>query len=265
MNLNLLSENVITLVKEVGGFIRTEFQNFSQDKIEYKGLNDLVSYVDKTAETTLVKGLVELLPESGFITEEKTINKTGEVYNWIIDPLDGTTNFIHGIPTFAISIALKQNDELVFGVVYEINRDEFFTAIKGEGAYLNQKKIQVSKAETVADTLLATGFPYYDFTLQEAYLGVFKELMQKSHGLRRIGSAAVDLAYVAAGRFDGFFEYNLHSWDVAAGILLVQEAGGEVIDFTGGDKAIERRELLATNSKITSEILEIIQKYFSVN
>lgn len=262
MNLNLLSENVITLVKEVGDFIRTEFQNFSQDKIEYKGLNDLVSYVDKTAETKLVKGLVELLPESGFITEEKTINKTGEVYNWIIDPLDGTTNFIHGIPTFAISIALKQNDELVFGVVYEINRDECFSAVKGEGAYLNQQRIQVSKAEKVADTLLATGFPYYDFTLQEAYLGVFKELMQKSHGLRRIGSAAVDLAYVAAGRFDAFFEYNLHSWDVAAGILLVQEAGGEVVTFSGGPDVIEKKELLATNGFITAEILEVVQRYF---
>lgn len=262
MDLIALSENVMKLTKEVGDFIRTEAKIFSQDKIEYKGLNDLVSYVDKTAETKLVKGLSDFLPESGFITEEKTINKVGEIYNWIIDPLDGTTNFIHGIPTFAISIALKRNDELVLGVVYEINRDECFSAVKGEGAYLNGSKIHVSKSEKVADTLLATGFPYYDFSLQEAYFGVLKELMQKSHGLRRIGSAAVDLAYVAAGRFDAFFEYNLHSWDVAAGIILVQEAGGEVIDFTGGSEAIEKRELLATNSKITVEILEIVQRFF---
>lgn len=265
MNLVALSEKVIRLTKEVGEFIRTEAKSFSQDKIEYKGLNDLVSYVDKTAETRLVEGLNNLLTESGFITEEKTINKIGEVYNWIIDPLDGTTNFIHGIPTFAISIALKRNHEIVLGVVYEINRDECFSAVKGEGASLNNSKIQVSKAEKIADTLLATGFPYYDFSLQEAYLGVFKELMQKSHGIRRIGSAAVDLAYVAAGRFDAFFEYNLHSWDVAAGIIIVQEAGGEVIDFSGGDKAIERRELLATNSKITAEMLNIVQKYFHEN
>ena len=264
MNLVALSEEVIKLTKEVGEFIRGEAKSFSQDKIEYKGLNDLVSYVDKTAETKLVTGLSNLLPESGFITEEKTINKIGEVYNWIIDPLDGTTNFIHGIPTFAISIALKQHDKLVIGVVYEINRDECFSAVKGEGAYLNGNKIYVTKAEKIADTLLATGFPYYDFSLQKAYLGLLDELIQKSHGLRRIGSAAVDLAYVAAGRFDAFFEYNLHSWDVAAGILLVREAGGEVVDFSGGDKSIVKRELLATNSKITAEMLEIVQKYFSV-
>ncbi|MDB5013606.1 MAG: inositol monophosphatase [Daejeonella sp.] len=263
MELSALSENVIKLAKEVGDFIRTEAKTFSRDKIEYKGLNDLVSYVDKTAETKLVIGLSELLPESGFITEEKTINKIGETYNWIIDPLDGTTNFIHGIPTFAISIALKHKDELVLGVVYEINRDECFSAVKDGGAYLNGSRIQVTKTEKIADTLLATGFPYYDFSLQQAYLGVLNELMQKSHGLRRIGSAAVDLAYVAAGRFDAFFEYNLHSWDVAAGIIIVQEAGGEVVDYSGGNQPIEKRELLATNSKITSEFLEIVQRHFN--
>ncbi|MGB4774451.1 MAG: inositol monophosphatase family protein [Daejeonella sp.] len=262
MDLSGLVSSVIQLTKEVGEFIRGEALVFNRNAIEYKGLNDLVSYVDKTAEEKLVTGLSALLPQSGFITEEKTINKTGKVYNWVIDPLDGTTNFIHGIPTFSVSIALKQYNELVLGVVYEINRDECFSAIKNGGAFLNGKPVSVSKALKIENTLLATGFPYYDFEKQEPYLKVFRELMQSCHGLRRIGSAAVDMAYVAAGRFDGFFEYNLNEWDVAAGIVLIREAGGEVYDFSGGKESIAKREVVATNGKITGEILAILQKHF---
>ncbi len=258
---NLVTE-VIHLSKETGKFIREEALVFDSNRIEYKGLNDLVSYVDKTAEQKLVSGLTALLPEAGFITEEKTINKTGEQYNWIIDPLDGTTNFIHGIPTFSISIALKHYEELVLGVVYEINRDECFWAWKNGGAWLNGKSISVSKAPKIENALLATGFPYYDFEKQAPYLKVFQELMQKCHGLRRIGSAAVDMAYVAAGRFDAYFEYNLHAWDVAAGLVLVKEAGGEVFDFSGGDDSISKREMAATNGHISEELLAIIQKHF---
>lgn len=262
MNLPKLSSAVIELSKTVGEFIRRESRIFDRAHIEYKGLNDMVSYVDKTAEDMLVKGLSILLPEAGFITEEKTIHKEGEFYNWIIDPLDGTTNFIHGIPTFSISIALQHEEELILGVVYEINRDECFSAWKGGGAFLNGGSIQVTNAPRLANTLLATGFPYYDFEKQEPYMEVFKELMRSCHGLRRIGSAAVDLAYVAAGRFDGYFEYNLNSWDVAAGMVLVREAGGEVCDFSGGDQTIQNRELVATNKQITGEILEIISRHF---
>ena len=263
MNLKVLTDHVATLAREVGSFIREEDKHFDQQHIEFKGLNDLVSYVDKTAEQKIVKRLAELLPEAGFVTEENTINRKGEVFNWIVDPLDGTTNFIHGVPTFSISIALEQDAELVLGVVYEVNRDECFTAFKGGGAFLNGRPIAVSKAETIEKSLLATGFPYYDFEKLEKYMNVFRELTQKCHGLRRIGSAAVDLAYTACGRFDAYFEYNLNLYDMAAGIVLVREAGGEVFSFSGEDEFVISREVLATNGKVTNELKGIIQKYFN--
>jgi len=260
--LEQLTQSVITIAKEAGSFIREQRKTFSPDQIEFKGLNDLVSYVDKTAEQMIVAALEKLLPEAGFITEEKTINRTGERYNWIIDPLDGTTNFIHGLPVFSVSIALREYDELVSGVVYEINLDECFYAWKESPAYLNGTEIKVSKADAISKSLLATGFPYYDFTKQPAYINLFTELMKSCHGLRRLGSAAVDLAYTACGRFDAYYEYNLNAWDVAAGVLIVRQAGGDVVNFNGGSEILNTRELLATNGKITGEMLETIQKYF---
>jgi myo-inositol-1(or 4)-monophosphatase len=257
-----LTKQVIDVAKEAGAFIREQRKTFSPDQIEFKGLNDLVSYVDKTAEQMIVSTLEKLLPEAGFITEEKTINRTGERYNWIIDPLDGTTNFIHGLPVFSVSIALQDGEELVLGVVYEINQDECFYAWQGSPAYLNGVEIKVSAAGAISNSLLATGFPYYDFTKQPAYIALFTELMKSCHGLRRLGSAAVDLAYTACGRFDGYYEYNLNAWDVAAGILIVRQAGGDVVNFKGGNEILNTRELLATNGKITGEMLETIQKYF---
>src|ERR1700761_6069339 len=157
MNLEQTCGSVIEIAKETGAFIRQQQKTFSPDKIEIKGLNDLVSYVDKTAEQMIVAALAKILPEAGFITEEKTINKLGEQYNWIIDPLDGTTNFIHGLPVYSVSIALQDGDELVLGVVYEINQDECFYARKGEPAYLNGNEIRVSNCQTVSQSLLATG------------------------------------------------------------------------------------------------------------
>jgi myo-inositol-1(or 4)-monophosphatase len=262
MELQKLTNRVAELAKEVGSFIREEDKHFDQQHIEFKGLNDLVSYVDKTAEQKIVKGLSELLPEAGFITEEKTINKTGEVYNWIVDPLDGTTNFIHGIPTYSVSIALQQNSELVLGVVYEVNRDECFYAWKDGGAYLNGKRISVSNNETIEKSLLATGFPFYNFEKLELYINVFRDLTQRCHGLRRIGSAAVDLAYTACGRFDAFFEYNLNLYDIAAGVVLVREAGGEVFNVGGEDEFVVSREVIATNTKISADLKGVIQKHF---
>ena len=263
MQLNQIINQVIDVSKEAGQFIRQERKTFDPDKIEYKGLNDLVSYVDKTAEQKIVAGLEKIFPEAGFITEEKTQNRLGERYNWVIDPLDGTTNFIHGLPTFSVSIALQEYDEPVLGVVYEVNQDECFYAHKEDAAYLNGRVIKVSNIPTVEESLLATGFPYYDFTKQEAYIRMFAELMRNCHGIRRIGSAAVDLAYTACGRFEGFYEYNLNAWDIAAGIVIVKQAGGQVVNFTGGPEVINTRELLATNGKITVEMLEYIKKYFN--
>jgi len=263
LDYELLCNKVIAITRLTGNFIRKESMNFDANAIEFKGLNDLVSYVDKNAEKQLVRNLKKLIPEAGFTTEEETINSKGEVYNWIIDPLDGTTNFIHGIPTYAVSIALYEGDQPVIGVVYEINRGEMFYTYKGGAAYLNNKEIRVSGRTALADCLLATGFPYYQFDKQAKYMQLFSEMMQKCHGLRRIGSAAVDLAYVACGRFDAFFEYNLNAWDVAAGAYLVQQAGGNILNFSGGDEFINTREILATNAKIDGELLETIDRHFN--
>jgi myo-inositol-1(or 4)-monophosphatase len=262
MHLERLTNQVINVSKEAGDFIRQERKSFNPDKIEYKGLNDLVSYVDKTAEKLIVTNLEKILPEAGFITEEKTSNRIGDRYNWIIDPLDGTTNFIHGLPTYSVSIALKEYDELILGVVYEVNLDECFYAWKDAPAYLNRKEIKVSNIPTVGSSLLATGFPYYDFGKQDVYIALFTELMKSCHGLRRLGSAAVDLVYTACGRFEAFYEYNLNPWDIAAGVVIVRQAGGQVVNFKGGDEVLDTRELLATNGRITREMLEIIQKFF---
>jgi Archaeal fructose-1,6-bisphosphatase and related enzymes of inositol monophosphatase family len=263
MQLEQIAKQVIELSKHAGDFIRQERKTFNAEKIEYKGLNDLVSYVDKTAEGIIVAGLEKILPESGFITEEKTSNKTAERYNWIIDPLDGTTNFIHGVPVFSVSIALKEYDELVLGVVYEINQDECFYAWKGSPAYLNGREIRVSKVPKISDSLIATGFPYYDFVKQPQYIDLLTHLMKNCHGIRRLGSAATDLVYTAAGRFDAFYEYNLNAWDVAAGIVIVKQAGGQVVNFSGGDEVIDSRELLATNGELTREMIEVIQEHFN--
>lgn len=253
---------VCNLTKEVGKFIRTEGKRFSTASIEIKGKNDFVSYVDKTSEKLLIEKLSVLLPEAGFIAEEGTSTKKGETYNWIIDPLDGTTNFIHGIPCYAISIALKRNNNIVLGVIYEINLDECFYAWEGGKAYLNQKEISVSQAPTLADSLLATGFPYYDYARQEEYMNLLKYFMKHTHGIRRLGSAATDLAYVACGRFDGFYEYSLQPWDVAAGAFIVQQAGGKVADFKGGDNYIFGKEIVAGNSLCFTEFLNSVIKHF---
>lgn len=263
MDYELLCTKVIAITRLTGNFIRKESMNFDASAIEFKGLNDLVSYVDKTAEKQLVKNLAKLIPEAGFTTEEETINTRGEVYNWIIDPLDGTTNFIHGVPTYSISVALYENDQPVIGVVYEINRGEMFSAYKGGKAYLNNKEISVSQRTSLSECLLATGFPYYQFGQQEQYMNLLSEMMQKCHGVRRIGSAAVDLAYVACGRFDAFFEYNLNPWDVAGGAYIVQQAGGTIMNFEAGAEFIEKRQILASNGKIDQEILDLMQQHFN--
>ncbi|RZK56290.1 MAG: inositol monophosphatase [Pedobacter sp.] len=262
MNYELLCSKVVAATRLTGNFIRKESMAFDSNSIEYKGLNDMVSYVDKNAEKQLVKNLSKILPGSGFITEEDTENITDRTFTWIIDPLDGTTNFIHGIPTYSVSVALYEEDKPIIGVVYEINRGEMFATYKGGPALLNNKEIRVSKAENLTQSLLATGFPYYQFDKQPQYIQLFTDMMQKCHGLRRIGSAAVDLAYVACGRFDAYFEYNLNSYDVAAGAYLVQQAGGQIMNFSGGEEFLQKREVLATNGLLTEEILATIKKYF---
>jgi myo-inositol-1(or 4)-monophosphatase len=254
MSLKHITYQVSEIAIKVGDFIKEECKKFNQNAIEVKSKNSLVSYVDKTAEKRIVEFLEILLPEAGFIAEEGTSDKKGEHYNWIIDPLDGTTNFMHGLPTYCVSIALQLDNEIVLGVVYEPNNQECFSAWKGGGAFLNNKPINVSPTAKVKDSLFATGFPYYDYDKLNGYMETLKWLMHETRGIRRIGSAAVDLSYVACGRFEGFYEYSLNAWDVAAGALIVIEAGGVVTDFKGGSDYIFGREIIASNNFITEEL-----------
>ena len=238
-------KEVVALSEKVAEFIRAEAQSFDLSKVEQKkGFSDLVSYVDQTAEKMIVEGLSNLLPEAGFIAEEGT-GSPSDSLNWIIDPLDGTTNFIHGLPVYAISIALSDGEDLQLGLVHEINQNECFVAEKRKGAFLNGQKIKVSSANRLSASLLATGFPYYEFEGLPDYLRIIESFMQKTQGLRRMGSAAVDLVYTACGRFEGYFEYNLNAWDIAAGALIVKEAGGTVTNFSGGDSFLFEREIIA--------------------
>jgi myo-inositol-1(or 4)-monophosphatase len=260
IDLLAILEQTEKVAREAGTFIRNERLSFDLKKVEIKGLNDLVSYVDKEAEKLIVELLSLILPEADFITEEGTGVTSGKDYTWIIDPLDGTTNFIHGLPIFSVSIGLKYKKEIVLGVVYEINFDECFSASKGNGAFCNGKQISVSTAKTLGESLIGTGFPYSAFGQIDNYLAVLRLLMEKCHGLRRLGSAAADLCYVACGRQDGFFEYDLKPYDVAAGIIIIQEAGGRVSDFEMGDDYIFGKKIIATNGLIHDELGQDILK-----
>ena len=262
LHLSDITTQVADLAIEVGRFIYHEALNFDKSKIEYKGGNDLVSYVDKEAEKKLVAGLKLILPSAGFVTEEGTEQMSTTELNWVVDPLDGTTNFLHGLPVYSISIGLMDKNEVVVGVVYEINRGECFTAYRGGGAFCNAKQIQISTVSTLKESLIATGFPYSLLDKGDQYFKLMQELQISSHGLRRLGSAAVDLCYVAAGRFDAYYEFNLNPWDVSAGILIVEEAGGVVTDFYGEKKALSGKQVLAAG-KIHLQLLTIIKKHWS--
>lgn len=259
-----LCYEVCKLSKDVGKYLKEEIYSIKNSDVQSKGLHDYVTYADKKSEQLIVSGLNELAPNFNFLAEEGS-----EKYNtkkcdyWIIDPLDGTTNFIHGIPLYSVSIALMVNNALKLGVIYEPNLDECFYAWKDGGAYLNNKKISVSKTELLTNSVLATGFPYYDYSKLNQYIEFLKFTMQSTRGLRRLGSAAVDMAYVAAGRFDGFYEYGLKPWDVAAGALIIEEAGGKVSDFSKKNNYIFGQEIITSNSFIFDELHSEFKKYFT--
>jgi myo-inositol-1(or 4)-monophosphatase len=261
MDLLKLKNDVIGLSLEVGDFIRKEGESFDRTHIEQKSsFNNLVSYVDKEAERRLVRALATMLPAAGFITEEGTVEQSSkQEYNWVIDPLDGTTNFLHGLPIYGISIGLTKGKNTVLGIVYHIGTGECFHAIADDHAYCNGRKISVSAISSLNESLLATGFPYYHLDKRDQYLEIIKDFLATSHGIRRLGSAAIDLAYVACGKLDGFFEYNLNAWDVAAGTLIVKQAGGTVTDFTNGDNFVFGGQLCASNSAIHQEMLTTIK------
>ncbi|MEM1214741.1 MAG: inositol monophosphatase family protein [Bacteroidota bacterium] len=260
LNLPKLTEEVRAIARSAGAFLLAELGKVGQEQIETKALNSLVSYVDRTAEEQIVAALQPLLPAAGFLTEEETVAQLAQPTRWIIDPLDGTTNFLYGVPIFSVSIALEIAGELVLGVVYEPNRDECFYAWRGGGAWCNERPIRVRQQANLAQALLATGFPYYDYSRMGNYLQLFRYLMENTRGLRRCGSAAVDLAYVAAGRFDGFYEYSLSAWDIAAGMVLVREAGGTVTNFSGQDTSLQTGEILAASNGIYPHLLTSLKQ-----
>jgi len=259
---NLINE-VCVLAREVGKFQLAEIANISPDHVVEKELNSLVSFVDKESEKQLVKGLRELLPSAGFITEEDTIEDNAREYTWIIDPLDGTTNYLNKLPHFAISIALMHENNLLAGVIYDPSMDECFHAIKEKGAFLNDKRIHVSKKKNLSNALIVTGFPYTNTYDIEAYMRILKYWLRNTRGIRRLGSATLDLAYVAAGRLDAYYEATLHKWDLAAGILLVQEANGTVTDLDGTADYLSKGSVIATSPDLFLQVFEPIQKSLS--
>ncbi len=261
LNLEQLCHQVRDLSVETGEFLAAHLNKISSEDIEKKGRHDLVTFVDKTSEKKLVEGLSKMLPEAGFLAEENSVTTRGEHYNWIVDPLDGTTNYVHGVPLFSISIALMKENSVILGVVYEVNLKECFYAWQGSPAFCNDKPISVTQQPSLDNSLLATGFPYTDFSRMDQYMDLLKYLMQNTQGVRRLGSAAVDLIYVACGRFDIFYEYGLKPWDVAAGAFIVQQAGGKVSDFKGGNDYVFGKEIIASNKLLYNNFIEILANY----
>lgn len=232
-------------------------------KVELKQANDFVTEVDRKAEAAIIETLRDAYPQYGILAEESgaTAGKgsaDGD-YRWIIDPLDGTTNFIHGLPQYCISIALMERGVITQGLVYDPNRDELFTATKGRGAFLNDRRIRVASRTRLEESLIGTGFPFRRIEDLDRYLVMLKAVMQKAAGLRRPGAAALDLAYVAAGRYDGFFEIGLAPWDVAAGSLMVTEAGGLIGDFAGDAKHVFAEEVVAGTPKVFAQLLALLR------
>lgn len=261
MNYKKLCSDVQDIARETGAFIRSEQQKITTENIETKSVASLVTYVDKTAEERIISALRNLIPGSGFVAEEGTASSNNEKYTWFVDPLDGTTNYLFGIAPHSVSIALAEEGKMVLGVVYEIGADEMFYAWKNSPAYCNGKEIKVARRSKPEETLIATGFPYYDFDRVNDYIDAMRHLMKNTLGLRRFGSAAVDLSYVASGRFDAFFEHALHAWDVAAGVFILQQAGGKTTDFNGGDNWLFGGEIISASESYFDGFYGIINKF----
>ncbi len=253
----LFTRHAVTLAS---AYIKKEIVKVTSADIEEKELNSLVSHVDKGAERILVDELSRIIPQAGFLTEEDTVEDSEKPYMWIIDPLDGTTNSLMGVPHFAVSLALAYEGELLIGIVHEVNSNEQFYATKNGGAFLNGKSIQVSQRKHFNDILIATGFPYrndYDIDKLFAHL---KEWLMNTRGVRRMGSAALDMAYVACGRFGAYYESMLNPWDVAAGTLIVREAGGKVSNYVGDEEGFTGKETLAAAPQFYDIVMEVLNR-----
>jgi len=251
--------NIATLAaKQAGEFIADQVSQIDQLNIQEKGRHDYVSEVDKRAEKMIIDTIRKYYPDHRIQAEESGHHKTDSDFEWIIDPLDGTTNFLHQFPVFSVSIAITEKGRLSHGVIYDPLRDECFSASRGDGARMNNYRIRVSEQKTLQNALMATGIPFQQFDYVDAYLASLKQFMLNTAGIRRAGSAALDLAYVACGRVDGYWELNLKPWDIAAGALIVQEAGGLVTDFKGGNDFLKSGNIIAGNSKMLKAMAKII-------
>ncbi len=254
----------IKAARRAGQIINRASNDLDLLKVTTKQPNDFVTEVDKAAEAVIIETLREAYPSYGILAEESGLSegKGGDTeYQWIIDPLDGTTNFIHGLPQYAISIALAKGDVIEQAVVFDPNRNELFTASKGAGAFLNERRIRVSRRIKLGDALIGTGFPYRMFDKVDLYLAIFKELAEKTAGQRRPGAASLDLAYVACGRYDGFWEFGLSPWDMAAGALLISEAGGLISDLRGDANYLETGNVIAGTPKVFAPLLKVVQSH----
>ena len=255
-----LLNTAIKAARRAGTIIMRHVDQLDRLTVETKGRNDFVSEVDRLAEAEIIRILRNAYPDHGILAEE-TGRQPGNDYLWVIDPLDGTTNFLHGYPQFAVSIALEHKDKLEQAVVFDPHKNEIFTATRGQGAQLNERRIRVSRVSDLGQALLSTGFPFRSHKYLEAWIDTLRDLLLHSSGVRRAGSAALDLAHVACGRFEAHWEFGLNRWDIAAGCLLIQEAGGLVGDFSGGQGYLKSGNIVAGNPKIYAEILRRLQSH----
>ncbi len=245
-----------------GNILLENFRKVTKNEIRKKARNDFLSYVDERAEEKIISIISNTYPGHSFLAEETGKSTKESDYQWIIDPLDGTTNYLAGIPIFAVSIGLQYKNELILGVINDPVHNELFWAEKGKGAFINEQKIEISSAKILSDSFIATGFPFKAKQLLPEYLQAWKNIFLPSIGMRRMGAAAIDLAYVAAGRFDGFWEIGLSPWDMAAGALIVREAGGIVSDFWNNDYFLNTGYIIADNGRIHDELINVIQEAF---
>jgi myo-inositol-1(or 4)-monophosphatase len=250
----------VKAARKAGAIINRASLDLDQLTVRSKQDRDYVSEVDQMAERAIIETLLDAYPNHGILAEESgsADARNGEDYQWIIDPLDGTTNFLHGLPQYSVSIALKHKGQITQAVVFDPARNELFTASRGRGATLNDRRIRASKRSKLSECLIGTGFPFRDFSFAEAYLNMFRDMMKATSGLRRPGSAALDLAWVACGRYDGFWEMKLNPWDIAAGSLIAQEAGALVGNFLGDEGFLESGNIVAGNPKVFAQMLQIL-------
>jgi myo-inositol-1(or 4)-monophosphatase len=252
----------VKAARRAGSIINRASLNLDILTVRHKTFNDLVSEVDRTAEQAIIEVLKDAYPEHAILAEESGTQGDSE-YLWIIDPLDGTTNFLHGFPQYAVSIALMHKRVLTQAVVYDPGRNELFTASRGRGAYLNDRRLRVSKRIRLTGALIGTGFPFRELKHLDAYMDMFRDIVKNTAGVRRAGAASLDLAYVAAGRLDGFWEIGLSPWDIAAGNLLIQEAGGLIGDFEGNDGYLESGNVVGGNPKIFVQLIKILAPHLT--